>query len=180
MSQFDNVRVGVGLCIMRDDKVLLQKRIGKHAGGTYCFPGGHMEKWESIESACVRETKEEAGLDLQFTTPKLWTTVNTMYRDEGKHYLVVLMKAEYISGEAINTEPDKCEGWGWYSWWDLPSPLIQGIQIIKDNHECPLPRFLGRDFDAYWRSYSRLVEAHKPVYSVVRTPADRSAYEIIK
>jgi len=129
-------RVGVCLCVRRDNKVLLHKRKGTHAGGTWAFSGGHLEKWETWEKCALREHLEEAG-DMKVTPPKFWTAVNTMFREEGRHYVVICMMSDWISGEARVMEPDKCECWEWYSWNNLPSPLMQGLQILKNQEKNP-------------------------------------------
>ncbi|GCF08202.1 NUDIX domain-containing protein [Dictyobacter arantiisoli] len=45
-------------------KVLLTRRSDN---GRWCLPGGQMEVGESIEECCVREIKEETGLDIVIT-----------------------------------------------------------------------------------------------------------------
>jgi 8-oxo-dGTP diphosphatase len=37
----DRPKVGVGVCIVKDNKVLLGKRKNSHGDGTWAFPGGH-------------------------------------------------------------------------------------------------------------------------------------------
>jgi len=53
--------------VVRDgDRVLVTKRPeGAHLGGHDEFPGGRRETGESLEEACVREVKEEIGLDVK-------------------------------------------------------------------------------------------------------------------
>jgi len=41
--------IGVGVCVVKDGKVLLGKRQNAHGDGCWCFPGGHLEFKESIE-----------------------------------------------------------------------------------------------------------------------------------
>lgn len=132
MDEFKEVRVGVALCVTKDNKVLLHKRKGKHAPGTWAFPGGHLEKWETFEEAALRELGEEAG-GIVTSTPRLWTCANTRFWEEEKHYVVVFMKARWKKGEPKVMEPDKCEEWGWFDWDDLPQPLMQGLQILRDR-----------------------------------------------
>jgi len=50
--------------VRRGDKILFLKRAnGKViAPGKYCLPGGHIDDFESISEAAIRELKEEAGL----------------------------------------------------------------------------------------------------------------------
>ena len=53
----------VNAVFMRDDQILLAKR-GAHRenyGGTWSFPGGHVEAGETFEQALIREIGEETG-----------------------------------------------------------------------------------------------------------------------
>ncbi len=36
-----------------------------------------------------------------------------------------MMRADYASGKLRLLEPDKCEGWGWFSLDNLPEPLFE-------------------------------------------------------
>lgn len=128
--------VGIALCVCREDKVLLHKRKGKHAPGFWGFPGGHLELYETFEETSLRELKEEAG-PVVITNPQLWTVANTIFLDEQKHYVVVFMVAQWLSGEAEVIEPDKNDGWQWFRWTDLPSPLMPGIVELKKRAEWP-------------------------------------------
>lgn len=58
-------KVGIGVMIWKDGKVLLGKRKGSHGEGTYAFPGGHMEYMESFTDCVKRELEEECGLKIK-------------------------------------------------------------------------------------------------------------------
>jgi len=51
---------------------------------------------------------------------------NDIMQQYGKHYITVFMLADWIDGEAENTEPDKCEGWEWISYGKLMSLAQHG------------------------------------------------------
>ena len=51
--------------IVRDGRVLLIKRGFPPYRGFWCFPGGGTKKDEDPREACVREVKEETGLDVE-------------------------------------------------------------------------------------------------------------------
>ena len=137
IEPFSVPRVGIGLAVVKGQEVLLHKRKGKHAADLWSFPGGHLELWESFEDAALRELAEEAG-PVKVSKPEVWTSANTMYPDEGKHYVVVFLRADWVSGEAEVMEPHKNAGWGWFNWNDLPQPLIPGIQIIVNKGLSPI------------------------------------------
>jgi len=136
MSRYDHPQVGVAMIVRKDNKILLHKRKGALADGYWAFPGGHLEKWEDWDECALRELKEEAG-DLKVTEPKFWTAVNAKFRKESRHYATLFMLCDWIDGEAEVMEPDKCECWEWFSWDDLPDPLMAGIHTLINTGQDP-------------------------------------------
>jgi len=117
-------KVGVATIIRCDDHVLLGLRKGNHAGGTWNFPGGHLEGGESFEQCAIRETEEETGIILP--SVKLWTVENAIFHVEQKHSVSIFMLADMPAGQDARViEPDKCERWDWFQWNNLPLPLMQ-------------------------------------------------------
>jgi 8-oxo-dGTP diphosphatase len=57
-------RVGVGVMVVREGKVLMGKRKSSHGAGEYSWPGGHMEHMESFEECARREVREETGIEI--------------------------------------------------------------------------------------------------------------------
>jgi mutator protein MutT len=55
----------VAFILHRDGRILAERRKADRATdpGRVALPGGHVEEGESFEQACVRELKEELGLD---------------------------------------------------------------------------------------------------------------------
>jgi len=58
-------KVGVGIIVIKDNKVLLGKRKNSHGEGSWCFPGGHLEFNESLENCAKREVLEETGIEIK-------------------------------------------------------------------------------------------------------------------
>jgi 8-oxo-dGTP diphosphatase len=126
-------RVGVGVIIRRDNKVLLGKRKGAHGVGTWSFPGGKLDLWETPEECAVREVDEETGLKIKNLKKSIYT--NDVFREVGKHYVTLFFTADYNGGEAELREPDRCEGWDWFEWNKLPGPLFAPIEnYLKQAH----------------------------------------------
>jgi 8-oxo-dGTP diphosphatase len=126
-------KIGVGVIVIRDGKVLLGKRKNAHGEGSWCFPGGHLEFNEEIEDAAVREVSEETGIKIK--NLRLGTFTNDIFRKEGKHYVTLYVIADYDSGEVETREPHKCERWGWFEWEKLPEPLFIPIQnLLRQNY----------------------------------------------
>lgn len=61
----DRPKIGVGVIIIKDDKVLLGKRINAHGEGSWGFAGGHLEFNEEVEDCAIREVKEETGISIK-------------------------------------------------------------------------------------------------------------------
>lgn len=131
----EHPKIGVGICVRFGDYVLLVKRKGDHQGGKWSFPGGHLEMFEEPEVCALRELREECGEDIRVTVPRFLAAVNTPYPEEGRHYVVLFYVCDYINGKPINAEPEKHDEVLWFSWYYLPSPLIQGLEKLKKKYK---------------------------------------------
>ena len=58
-------RTATAIILYSEDKVLLIKRDTLPFKGYWALPGGRMEVGETVEQTCVREVKEETGLDVE-------------------------------------------------------------------------------------------------------------------
>ena len=56
--------VGMGVLVVRGDKVLLGRRKGAHGEGYYAAPGGHIELGDSLAETARREVREECDLEI--------------------------------------------------------------------------------------------------------------------
>jgi 8-oxo-dGTP diphosphatase len=121
------VGVGMGVIIWKDGKILLGKRKGSHAAGSYAIPGGSMEYGEDFHDTAAREVMEETGMTLVGPVVNIGFT-NDKFLDEGKHFVGLFVRATGFVGEPQNMEPHKCEGWGWYDPKELPQPLFPPMQ----------------------------------------------------
>lgn len=117
----------IGVVVMRNDQILLGKRKGSHAAGTWAFPGGHLEFGESVEDCARREVLEETGLKVLSLELGPWVA-NII--DEQKHYVTLFAYVNDFEGELQLLEPDKCEGWHWFSPKELPRPLFPSIESL--------------------------------------------------
>lgn len=122
-------RVGVGVLLLRGTQVLLGRRRGAHGAGTWAAPGGHLAFGESTEDCARREVLEETGLTLSELCAG--PHVGNLFESVGRHYVTLFMLATPCGGEPRTMEPDKCEGWSWFDWHDLPSPLFPPLESLR-------------------------------------------------
>lgn len=129
------VLLGVGVLVTRPGgEVLVGKRKGSHAAGTWSFPGGSVEFGERIEEAVRRELLEETGL-VADKVEVLPCFTEDLFMDVGKHFLTTYCRVTLKDPAQVpvNTEPHKCEGWEWHSWGEIPEPRFPGMdQFIKN------------------------------------------------
>lgn len=128
-------KVGVGVCIVKNGKVLLGQRLNAHGEGTWCFPGGHLEFGESWDNCARREVMEETGIKIN--KPVFATCTNDVFTIENKHYITIYMKASWKSGEPEVLEPDRMIKWQWFDWTNLPSPIFLPMQNLLKSGFCP-------------------------------------------
>jgi 8-oxo-dGTP diphosphatase len=128
-------KVGIGVFIIKDGKVLLGKRKNAHGAGAWAFPGGHLEFGESWEDCAKREISEEIGITIK--NIRFGAVTNDIFEKEEKHYITIFLLADYDAGEVQILEPEKCEKWKWFEWKEskLPTPLFIPIQnLLKQGY----------------------------------------------
>ena len=133
MEQEMSPRVGVGVMIFKNEKILLHKRKGSHGQGEYAFPGGHLEYMESFENGAKREITEECGIEIKNIR---FNYVASVFKYAPKHYVHIGLIADWKKGEPKVLEPEKCEGeWGWYDLNNLPKPMFELCKFAIKAHK---------------------------------------------
>lgn len=122
------VKVGVGVVVIRDNMVLLGKRMGSHGAGTWSCPGGHIEFGETVSECSIRETLEETGAHLRLIDNHFdWN--EKIWEEEGKHYITIYSLGT-LDEDAIPIvlEPNKCQEWRWFG-----SHELAGLKLMEDK-----------------------------------------------
>ncbi|MGV8215945.1 nucleotide triphosphate diphosphatase NUDT15, partial [Pseudomonas aeruginosa] len=102
--------------------------------GCWSAPGGHLEFGEAVEDCALREALEETGLALSELRHGPFS--NDVF--EGRHYLTAFILAGCAEdAEARLMEPDKCDGWAWFDWADLPEPLFAPLASLRRRGYSP-------------------------------------------
>jgi len=122
-------QVGVGVVLMRDEKVFLAKRQGSHGEDTWASAGGHLEMGESLEECARREAMEELGVSvgsLRF----LCVSNIVAY---GKHYVDIEFLGDIGEQEPRLAEPEGFSESGWFPLDNLPTPLFKAVEYALDS-----------------------------------------------
>lgn len=121
--------VGIGIIILKDNKVLLLKRKGSHGTGTWAFIGGHLEQGETVEEGAKREVTEEVGVTIKNLKRAGYT--EDFFKDEEKHYITLFIIAEIDRGKVKNMEPEKSTEVKWFDWDNFPKPLFKPVSNLR-------------------------------------------------
>jgi 8-oxo-dGTP diphosphatase len=125
----------IGVYIVENGKILLFLRKSKHANGTWCPPGGHIEYGESFLQSAQRETKEEAGIEIKDI--EILGVTSDVYEAENKHYITVHTKPTSFSGQPALMEPEKFSEMKWFDLSQLPENLFPANKnFLAQNPPC--------------------------------------------
>ena len=128
--------IGVGVVVLKDDKVLLVKRAKPPRQGQWSLPGGLQEVGETVYAAARREVLEECGIAIE--PLEVVEVVDAITPDdEGKtrfHYTLVDVLADWRSGEPV--AGDDAMDAAWFDlavldtlgmWSETPRVIRKGI-----------------------------------------------------
>ena len=121
----DYIGVSVGALIVNGKgEIFLSKRskYARNQQGRWETPGGAVNFGEKREDALKREIKEEFGIDIEIIKPLL--TVDEILSKENQHWVATAYVAKIKGRKKPKImEPRKCDAIGWFSLYNLPSPL---------------------------------------------------------
>ena len=125
------IDVAVGVIINSSQEVLMtQRALSLHQGGLWEFPGGKVEKNESVEEALIREFQEELNIRIQETTFLMMLE---------HHYAEKSVKLHVYKILQYNGIPKICDGQldlQWFSlrtWNNEHTPVpVSNIKIMAE------------------------------------------------
>ncbi len=101
----NNIKLTTMCMVYNDDgEILVQDRIKDDWPGI-TFPGGKVEKDEIIEESCIREVKEETGLDIKNLECMNYIEWNTI--EENVRHLCILFRTKDYYGKLIDSSEGK-------------------------------------------------------------------------
>ena len=136
------VKAGVGVMILKDNKVLLGKRHEDakkadselHGEGTWTMPGGKIDFGEAFEEAIAREVMEETGIKINQDKLKFISITNDQVSDA--HFVTIGFLCEEFEGEPKAMEPNEITEWRWFALDKLPEKIyFPSAKILKNYSE---------------------------------------------
>jgi ADP-ribose pyrophosphatase YjhB (NUDIX family) len=128
-------KIAAGILMVRGDRVLLVKRGIEPGLGRWTFPGGHVDRGETLEEAALRETLEECGV-----TADLGPLLGA-FSYPGRPVVIVIYRGTLAVG---SPEPHACDETlevGWFTAEEAAS-LPLAFQSVADA----LEKLFGRVF----------------------------------
>lgn len=138
MEEKQRPKVGVGVMILKDGKVLLGKRNDDakkassdlHGEGTWTMPGGKLDFHEALIDGAFREAFEETGIKVDKATISIISVADEIVPDN--HYVTVGFLSKNFEGEPKVMEPEEIVEWKWYNLSELPEKVFSPSQkMIK-------------------------------------------------
>ncbi|MBN8940926.1 MAG: NUDIX hydrolase [Rhizobiales bacterium] len=105
--------------VLRDGQVLLVRRANPPDAGRWGFPGGKIERGETIAQAAIRELAEETAVQAEALS--VLTAVDAFDHDDNgglrRHFILIAVACRWISGEPVAGD-DALEA-AWFAVADL-------------------------------------------------------------
>jgi 8-oxo-dGTP diphosphatase len=116
--------------VVHDGKTLLVRRANPPDAGLWGFPGGRIERGETVKAAALRELAEETSV--RGEALDVVTTLDILDRSEDgtlrHHYILIAVHCRWISGDPVAGD-DALEA-RWFSIEDLdPRTLPMSVDV---------------------------------------------------
>ena len=133
------VKVGFGVMVLKEGKVLLGKRHDDpekadsllQGAGKWTMPGGKLDFGEKFSEGAKREVMEETGIKLN--SIKLIALNDDII--EGVHFVTAGFLCEDFENEPRVLEPDEITCWEWFDLDALPSPMYFPSEKVLKNYK---------------------------------------------
>jgi 8-oxo-dGTP diphosphatase len=117
----------VDALIIYEEKIVLIKRINPPYENMFALPGGFVEIGETVETAVVREAKEETGLDVEII--RLLGVYSDPKRDPRGHTVSVCF---IVEGSGKLKAGDDAKDAELFDIYNVPELAFDHNKIIKD------------------------------------------------
>ena len=131
---FLDPKVAAGVVFSYDGGILLVQRAIPPSYGKWVFPGGYVDRGETLEAAALREVREESGLVVHLTR------LLGVYSFAGNPVIVVAYAGE-VTGGSLQTDDESLAIRPFppadIPWDQLAFPST--VQVLRDYLQLPRP-----------------------------------------
>ena len=120
-----------------ENQILLIQRGVEPFKGKWALPGGHVDKYEDPEQACIREIIEETGVELHEDDTSLYYVVGGEGRDP-RGWVVALVYVAYVPWTTEPQAGDDAAEAQWFPTTELPEMAFDHKEVVSRF----LPEFL--------------------------------------
>ena len=129
-------KVAAGCLIVSDDRVLLVRRGIEPGYGRWVFPGGHVDRGETVEAAALRETREECG-----ALAELDELVG-LYSYAGRPVVIAVFRAHLLPGSPEPAPADETLEVGWFT-----AEEVSKVPLAFRSSADSLGKLFGRAYE---------------------------------
>lgn len=134
-------RLGVGVMVLKEDKVLLGKRHDDpekarselSGEGSWTMPGGKVDFKETVENAAKRELFEETGIKAAKDDLKFFSVTDEIKEDV--HFVTIGFIIRNFENNPEVKEPEEITEWKWFELNNLPNPIYPPSAKILDKYK---------------------------------------------
>ena len=125
---YRNPLPGVAAIVQDGSRVLLVQRGGGSGKGKWTFPSGYVEWHEDVRTAAGRETKEEAGLEVE--VGEVFEVLSN-FHDPSAHSIGMWFLAEVVGGAL--TAGDDASAAGFFDFDALPELAFETDRLVLEK-----------------------------------------------
>ncbi len=127
--------VAVHIFLVKDGRILLMRRHNTgYEDENFSVVAGHIEHGESAKDACIREIREELGIQVNGESLKF---IGAMFRKSIDERIDLFLTTNNWLGEPSIKEPNKCNLVVWADMTNLPRNTILYIRKAIENFLAP-------------------------------------------
>lgn len=165
LCKFENPKISTAGIIIKDQKVLVAKRVNEPFKGKWDFLGGYLGKNETPEEGHKREIKEELGVDCDVTF--LGSFLGTASFKDFEFPVLGFAYLTEVKGEIkLNKEENSELAW---------IPIKELNDIAFDSNQKIL-KFIKEKFIYNWEDVVRLVDQLDPTATVTEQSFYRAMF----
>lgn len=131
-------KLAAGCLVIEKGRVLLARRAIEPGYGLWVFPGGHVDRGETVEDAAIRETREECGILVELED------LVGLFSFTGRPVVVAVFRARLVPGSPRPVAADETLEIGWFD-----ADGVESLPLAFRSTAEALGRLFGRSYSVH-------------------------------